>query len=126
MSAVNSKIAPPNPLASNKVLGLCPTNQDRKIVEKALKDCDALQFKDRPIDHLSGGEKARVMLARALAVEPKILLADEPVAGLDPGHQLEVMERFQKLSASGMGIVTVIHDLTLAARYCHRLVLLMG
>jgi iron complex transport system ATP-binding protein len=101
-----------------------PNDQDLEIVEKALRACDALQFRDRPVDHLSGGEKARVMLARALAVEPKILLADEPVAGLDPGHQLEVMERFQKLSGSGMGIVTVIHDLTLAARYCHRLVLL--
>ena len=101
-----------------------PSNHDKEIVCQALKACDALQFKDRPVDHLSGGEKARVMLARALAVEPKILLADEPVAGLDPGHQLEVMERFQQLSSSGMGIVTVIHDLTLAARYCDRLVLL--
>ncbi len=101
-----------------------PSHQDRKIVENALIACDALQFKNCPVNHLSGGEKARVMLARALAVEPKILLADEPIAGLDPGHQLEIMGRFQKLSGSGMGIIIVIHDLTLAARFCHRLVLL--
>jgi iron complex transport system ATP-binding protein len=52
------------------------------------------------------------------------LLVDEPIAGLDPRHQLEVMNKFQQLSESGMGIVCVIHDLTLAARYCHKLVML--
>lgn len=101
-----------------------PSKTDCKSVQRALKACDVSQFADRSINSLSGGEKTRVMLARALAVEPKLLLADEPVAGLDPGHQLEVMERFRRLSDSGMGIVIVIHDLTLAARYCHRLVLL--
>lgn len=83
-----------------------------------------MQFKNRPVAHLSGGENARVMLARALAVEPKILLADEPIAGLDPGHQLDAMERFQKLSILEMGMITVIHDLILADRFCDRLVLL--
>lgn len=102
------------------------SNKDKQIVKKALQDCDVIQFENRTIDTLSGGERSRVFLARALAVEPKLLLADEPIAGLDLGHQLEVMERFRKLSDSGMGIVTVIHDLTLAARYCHRLVLLGG
>jgi iron complex transport system ATP-binding protein len=67
---------------------------------------------------------ARVLLARALAGAPEILLADEPVAGLDPYHQLEVMEHLAGLAASGTGIVVVLHDLALAARFCRRLVLL--
>ncbi len=101
-----------------------PSNKDHEIVQQTLQACDVSQFAKRAVDTLSGGERARVMLARVLAVEPRLLLADEPVTGLDPGHQLDVMERFRQLSDSGMGIVIVIHDLTLAARYCHRLVLL--
>ncbi len=101
-----------------------PSAKDHEIVQQALQACDVSQFAKRSVDTLSGGERARVMLARVLAVEPRLLLADEPVTGLDPGHQLDVMERFRQLSDLGMGIVVVIHDLTLAARYCHRLVLL--
>lgn len=101
-----------------------PSKKDREIVQQALKACDVSQFAGRSLDTLSGGERARVMLARVLAVEPRLLLADEPVTGLDPAHQLDVMERFRQLSNLGMGIVIVVHDLTLAARYCHRLVML--
>ncbi len=96
---------------------------DHKIVQQVLQDCDVSQFAKHTINTLSGGERARVFLSRALAVEPQLLLADEPIAGLDPGHQLEVMNKFRQLSKSGMGIVCVIHDLTLAARYCHKLVM---
>lgn len=101
-----------------------PSKKDRDTVQRALQACDVSQFAGRSVNTLSGGERARVMLARALAVEPRLLLADEPVTGFDPGHQLDVMERFRQLSDSGMGIAIVVHDLTLAARYCHRLVLL--
>jgi len=101
-----------------------PSTKDHEIVRQVLQACDVSQFAKRSVNTLSGGERARVMLARVLAVEPRLLLADEPVTGLDPGHQLDVMERFRQLSDLGMGIVIVIHDLTLAARYCHRLVLL--
>ena len=66
----------------------------------------------------------RVLLARALAVEAPMLLADEPVAALDPLHQLQVMELLRGKVAVGGGVVVVLHDLALAARYCDRIVLL--
>jgi iron complex transport system ATP-binding protein len=101
-----------------------PSAEDRKIMMDALSACDAVHLARRSIETLSGGERSRVMLARALAVEPRLLLADEPVTGLDPLHQLEVMEKFRSLADSGIGVVVVIHDLSLAARYCDRLVLI--
>ena len=97
---------------------------DRAAVDWALQACDVAQFRDRPVTQLSGGERSRVLLARALAGKPEALLADEPVAGLDPGHQLDVMERLRELAAAGTGVVVVMHDLTLAARFCDRLALL--
>lgn len=103
-----------------------PSEADRIAVARALRACDVAQFRDRPVTQLSGGERSRVLLARALAGEPEVLLADEPVAGLDPGHQLDVMEKLRELAASGAGLVIVMHDLTLAARYCDRLALLFG
>lgn len=101
-----------------------PSKEDRKIVHNALSACDVAHLAKRSIDTLSGGERSRAMLARALAVEPRLLLADEPVTGLDPLHQLEVMEKFRSLADSGIGVVIVIHDLSLAARFCDRLVLI--
>ncbi len=101
-----------------------PSAQDRKIALDALSACDVLDLAKRSIDTLSGGERSRVLLARALAVEPKLLLADEPVTGLDPLHQMQVMQKFRSLAGSGIGVVIVMHDLSLAARYCDRLVLI--
>lgn len=101
-----------------------PSKSDQAAVERAMEACDVTCFRQRSARGLSGGERARVLLARALAGDPKLLLADEPVAGLDPGHQLDVMERLRERAASGAGIVVVMHDLTLAARFCDRLALL--
>lgn len=78
----------------------------------------------RSVQDLSGGERARVMLARALGGEPAVLLADEPVAALDPYHQLAVMELLVARARAGVAVVVVMHDLGLAARFCDRLVLL--
>ncbi|MCY4192287.1 MAG: ABC transporter ATP-binding protein [Rhodospirillaceae bacterium] len=103
-----------------------PSKADEAAVAQALAVCDVARFGDRPVTQLSGGERTRVLMARALAGEPKVLLADEPVAGLDPGHQLDVMAKLRELAASGAGIVVVMHDLTLAARFCDRLALLFG
>lgn len=96
----------------------------RQVIAQAMRYADVAQFAERSIGSLSGGEKTRVLLARALAGEPAVLLADEPVTGLDPAHQLDVMTLLQQLAAQGAAVVAVLHDLTLAVRYCSRVVLL--
>lgn len=101
-----------------------PGAEDRRAVDAALSAMHVAALGDRPVTELSGGERARVLLARALAGAPKILLADEPVAGLDPYHALDVMERLRALAADGAAVMVVLHDLTLAARFCDRVVLL--
>jgi iron complex transport system ATP-binding protein len=97
---------------------------DAAAVDRAISAVDAEGFRDRPMHALSGGERARVLLARAFAVESQWLLADEPVAALDPSHQLGVMEQLRNAARRGMGVVVVLHDLTLASRFCDRLVLM--
>ena len=79
--------------------------------------------RQRAASELSGGEKARVLIARALAQDAPLLLADEPTAGLDPAHQIALMRLFGELAAEGRGVVASLHDLGLAARWCSRLIL---
>ncbi len=101
-----------------------PTPQDREAVQRALEAVDAAGVADRPVAVLSGGERTRVLLARALAVEAPLLLVDEPISALDPYHQLHVMEILQERARAGVGVLAVIHDLSLAMRFMDRLVLL--
>lgn len=102
-----------------------PRPTDAQAVDAAMKAADVTEFADRPVTALSGGERARVHLARALAVEAPILFADEPIAGLDPYHQLHVMEILRRQAVEDQRcVVVVLHDLTLAHRFCDRLVLL--
>ncbi|HOW58419.1 MAG TPA: ABC transporter ATP-binding protein [Candidatus Omnitrophota bacterium] len=98
--------------------------EDEEAIEQAMKVTDVFHLGDRSVDHLAGGEKRLVLLARALATRPSIILADEPVQGLDPAHGLQVMELLKQFTASGCGVIAVLHDLTLAARFCHRIMLL--
>jgi iron complex transport system ATP-binding protein len=97
---------------------------DEAAIEKALTRCDALALADRRLDEISAGERARVLLARALATAAPILLVDEPAAHLDPAHQLRLMELLCEEARRGTAVVVTLHDLSLAARYCDRLVLL--
>lgn len=90
--------------------------RDRAIVEEAMARTDALAFADRDILTLSGGERARVMLARVFAVEAGILLADEPTAALDPRHQIGIMEALRAEARRGRLVIAVTHDIGLAAR----------
>ena len=93
-------------------------------MDRALNLVDADSFASRSAAVLSGGERTRVLLARALAVEAPLLLVDEPIAGLDPYHQLHVMEILKNAADEGAGVLAVLHDLTLAARFMDRLILL--
>lgn len=99
---------------------------DAAAIERAMAEADVAQLADRAVTELSGGERARVLLARALAQDAETLIADEPVAGLDPAHQLDVFECFSAMATKGRCIVVALHDLAAAARHCHRLLLLSG
>lgn len=98
--------------------------QDLAAIEEAIHAADIDHLRDRTITTLSGGERARALLARAVAGQPDYLLIDEPTASLDPGHQLAVMKLLRDRAHAGVGVITVLHDLTLAARFCDRLVLM--
>jgi iron complex transport system ATP-binding protein len=80
----------------------------------------------RVFNTLSSGEKARARLAAVVASRPRVVLADEPIANLDPYHQIEAIEQLRMLAKDGAAIVIVVHDLTIAARFCDRLILLDG
>ncbi|NKB45771.1 MAG: ATP-binding cassette domain-containing protein [Alphaproteobacteria bacterium] len=97
---------------------------DQVAIDGALALTDTTSIRHRTVTTLSGGELARVLLARVLAGGPEVILADEPVSGLDPGHRLQVLNGLKNLSESGRLVVVVLHDLTLASRFCDRLVLL--
>jgi iron complex transport system ATP-binding protein len=101
-----------------------PSPDDRAAVARALDAVGGHSFVDRPVSVLSGGERTRILLARALAVEAPILLADEPIAALDPYHQLHVMEILRDRAHAGAAVLAVIHDLALAARFMDRIVLM--
>ncbi len=100
-----------------------PTAADAQAIDRAMAMAQVADLSARRIDKLSGGEKARVLLARALAGDPALLLADEPVSDLDPYHRLDVMSHLRRLADDGMAVAVVLHDLSLAMQYCDRLAL---
>jgi iron complex transport system ATP-binding protein len=101
-----------------------PGSQDAHAVDEALARCDATAFAARRMDRLSAGERARVLLARALATRAPVLLADEPAAYLDPAHQLRLMALLRDEAGRGAAVAVTLHDLSLAARHCDALVVL--
>ena len=103
--------------------GGLPGGWEPRLTE-ALTACDLTAQRLQPATTLSGGELARAMLARALIGDPQILIADEPVAGLDPRHALDTVTRLQGLAARGKLVVAALHDLTLAARFSTHLMAL--
>ena len=104
--------------------GQRPTDKDRDAVARALHRMELDSLRTRTAMRLSGGEQARVLIARALAQETPLLMADEPIAGLDPAHQITPMQCLAGLARERHSVLVSLHDLGLAARYCTRLILL--
>lgn len=98
--------------------------EDGEVVGNALEAVGADMFADRPFRTLSGGERQRVLLARALAQEPRLLLLDEPTNHLDIGAQLEALVLLRQLATSGTAILAALHDINLAAGYCDQVIVL--
>ncbi len=115
------------PVAEVVALGRMPWgDEDPEIIRRAMAQAEVGSLARRRVNELSGGERARVWLARVLAGRPKVLLADEPIASLDLHYQLAVMEILKNYARAGNGVILAIHDLSLAARYCDRICLLHG
>lgn len=101
------------------------SQEDTAAIRDAMEITSTLEFRKRLYNELSGGEKQRVILARALAQQPEILLLDEPTSALDIHHQTEVMELITGLNQrEGLTVLAVLHDVNMAARYCSRMILL--
>ncbi|WP_112662139.1 ABC transporter ATP-binding protein [Microvirga flavescens] len=125
-------VAWPLSVASVVALGRLPHGEEpdslpplgREAVAEAIAAVGLQGFENRPATALSGGERARVLLARALATKAPVLLVDEPIAALDPRHQLRVLEVLRAYAQGGGTVVAITHDLTLAARYADEVVLM--
>ena len=98
--------------------------QSQAAINRAIDRTDLNSVRERPALELSGGEQARVLIARALAQETPVLIADEPAASLDPAHQLTLMKTFRERTREGGTVLVSLHDLGLAGRFCDRIVML--
>ena len=101
------------------------SQEDAAAIDAALTATDLQAFAERVVTRLSGGERARALIARALAVGADWILADEPLTGLDPGHALDALALFHRLARDeGKGVILTLHDLNLAARFADRVLVL--
>ncbi|SMH43314.1 ABC transporter ATP-binding protein [Mesorhizobium australicum] len=106
--------------------GQIPSEADEAIAADAMRLLRVDGLAARPATELSGGEQARVLAARAVAQDTPFLIADEPASGLDPAHQISMMQAFRAVAAKGRCVLVSLHDLTLAARWCDRIIVLDG
>lgn len=100
------------------------STQDRELAQQAMDFTDVGHLARRRLDEVSGGERQRVILARAICQQPQIILLDEPTASLDPAHQLKIMDLLERLRRQGVTVIMVSHDLNLAGAYGDTLLLL--
>ena len=99
--------------------------EDGAAIDRAMEAAGVAELADRDVTTLSGGERGRVLIARALAGDPEWLLADEPLTGLDPGHQLDAGDLFRAMAhEQGRGVIVTLHDLSLAARIADRIIVM--
>ncbi len=112
------------PLLARDVVALGLRRDDPTAIAQALVATDSAAFADRRVDTLSTGERARVLLARAIVGSADVLLLDEPVANLDIRHQLQILDMCRIEAAAGATVLIALHDLTLAARACDRIILM--
>jgi len=103
------------------------SEKDLEIAKRAMEWTKVLPFSERPMDELSGGERKRVFIARALAQEPEVILLDEPTANLDIHHQIDFLDLILTLNQErGLTIIMASHDMNMASEFCDRLILLQG
>lgn len=100
------------------------SREDKRLIQEAMHKTDIIHLQNRLVNTLSGGEKQRVIIARALAQQAATILLDEPIASLDICHQIETLQLIKSLTQSGKLAITALHDLNLAASYCDRLILI--
>ncbi len=99
--------------------------EDGQAIERAMAQAGVTHLAERDVTTLSGGERGRVLIARTLAGDPEWLLADEPLTGLDPGHQLDAGDLFRRMAHDqGKGVVVTLHDLSMAARMADRIIVM--
>ena len=124
----NAEVAWDIDVATLVALGRLPWRtspaEDRAAVDQALDALDLAAHARRPVSQLSGGERARALLARVLAGQPRWILADEPLAALDLAHQIALLRTFRGLAATGVGVVLVLHDLARAMNGADRAIVL--
>ncbi|BBE31066.1 ABC transporter [Tepiditoga spiralis] len=109
----------------SKTFSFFETMEDKKIIEEAMKKTDTIKYKNKFFSNLSGGEKQRVMIARALAQKTKILFLDEFTSHLDPGHAQSLMNIVKENTQNGHTVVAVFHDINLASIYSKRLIIML-
>ena len=122
----------PMPVADIVALGRMPhasglgglTDIDREAIGEAMADTETLEFAGRHVTSLSGGERARVALARALAVSSPVLLIDEPASSLDPRHQLKMLDVLCRRAKDGVAVIAVLTDISQAARFADRILVM--
>lgn len=102
------------------------SSEDKHIVSDAMQATGVSEFADRPVSDLSGGQRQRVWLALTLAQDTDFVLLDEPTTYLDINHQVELMKLMRMLNQQGKTIVTVLHDINQACRYCDHLIVMQG